>query len=105
MFPEPSSDVPYRLGADVGLRGEPAVLGILGLVVVGASAAGASPDDWWFGRSRVMVRGAAASESPGGNYGLGIYARDDGAPKRPGARSVSAKTPEATMATAVKCAA
>ena len=58
-----------------------AVLAILGLVVVGASAAGASPDDWWFGRSRVMVRGAAASESPGGNYGLGIYARNDGAPE------------------------
>jgi hypothetical protein len=54
---------------------------ILGLVVAGTTAAGASPDDWWFGRSRVMIRGAAASQSPDGNYGLGVYARNDGAPE------------------------
>ena len=67
-----------RRGAGPG-RGV-AVVGILGLVLVSASAAGASPDDWWFGRSRVMIRGAAASETPSGNYGLGIYARNNGAP-------------------------
>jgi hypothetical protein len=51
------------------------------VVLVGASSAGATPDDWWFGRSKVMIRGAAASESPGGGYGLGIYARNNGAPE------------------------
>src|SRR4051812_25627375 len=56
------------------------MVGILGLVLVGASAAGASPDDWWFGRSRAMIRGAAASQTTAGNYGLGVYARTDGAP-------------------------
>jgi hypothetical protein len=55
-----------------------AVVGIVGLVLAGASAAGASPDDWWFGQSRVMVRGAAASQTPSGNYGLGVYARNNG---------------------------
>ncbi|HYH48866.1 MAG TPA: hypothetical protein VEG38_04890 [Acidimicrobiia bacterium] len=53
----------------------------LGLVCGGVSSAGASPDDWWFGRSRVMIRGAAASQSPSGNHGLAIYARNDGAPE------------------------
>ena len=58
-----------------------AVVGLLGLVLVGASPAGASPDDWWFGHSKVMIRGAAASQTPGGNYGLGVYARNNGAPE------------------------
>jgi hypothetical protein len=54
-----------------------AVLGI----VLGASPVGASPDDWWFGDSRVMIRGAAASQSSNGNHGLGVYARNNGAPE------------------------
>jgi hypothetical protein len=57
---------------------------VVGTVVVGATAApgaGASPDDWWFGRSGVMIRGAAASESSSGNHGLGIYARNNGKPE------------------------
>jgi hypothetical protein len=58
-----------------------AVAGILGLGLVAASPVGASPDDWWFGRSRAMIRGAAASQTPGGNFGLGVYARNDGAPE------------------------
>ena len=53
-------------------------VGVLGLVL-GASPAGASPDDWWFGDSRVMIRGAAASQSTDGNHGLGVYARNNGA--------------------------
>jgi len=57
-----------------------AAVGTVGLVLCAASGAGASPDDWWFGRSRVMIRGAATSETPGGNHGLGIYARNNGAP-------------------------
>jgi hypothetical protein len=62
------------------------VLGTVGLAVLtlalpGASPAGASPDDWWFGRSRWMIRGAAASETTSGRYGLGVYARNDGAPE------------------------
>jgi hypothetical protein len=57
------------------------VLGIMGLVVLGASPVGASPDDWWFGQSKVMIRGAAASQTPDGNYGLGVYARNNGAPE------------------------
>ena len=56
-------------------------LAVLAVVVFGASSAGASPDDWWFGRSRWMIRGAAASETSGGRYGLGVYARNDGAPE------------------------
>jgi len=67
------------MGSRVGRGG--AVAGILGLVLVGASAAGATPDDWWFGRSKVMIRGAAASQTPSGNYGLGVYARNNGAPE------------------------
>ena len=67
-----------RTGFGVG-RGV-AVVGIVGFVLVGASPVGASPDDWWFGRSGVMIRGAAASETPGGHYGLGVYARNNGAP-------------------------
>lgn len=58
-----------------------AVAAVLGLVVTGASSAGASPDDWWFGQSRVMIRGAATSQSASGNYGLGVYARNNGAPE------------------------
>jgi hypothetical protein len=58
-----------------------AAAGILGLVLAGASAAGASPDDWWFGQSKVMIRGAGASQTEGGNYGLGVYARNNGAPE------------------------
>jgi hypothetical protein len=58
-----------------------AAAGILGLVLAGASAAGATPDDWWFGQSKVMVRGAAASQTGGGSYGLGVYARNNGAPE------------------------
>ena len=65
-----------RTGFGVG-RGV-AVVGIVGFVLVGASPVGASPDDWWFGRSGVMIRGAAASETPNGNHGLGIYARNNG---------------------------
>ena len=61
-------------------------LGTLSLVALaltfpGATSAGASPDDWWFGRSRSMIRGAAASETSSGRYGLGVYARNDGAPE------------------------
>lgn len=62
------------------LAGAGAVMGMLGLVVGGASAAGASPDDWWFGQSKAMIRGAAASQTSAGNYGLGVYARNNGAP-------------------------
>ena len=58
-----------------------AAVGILGLVLISASAAGASPDDWWFGQSRVMIRGAAASQTSAGNHGLGVYARNNGAPE------------------------
>lgn len=58
-----------------------AAAAIIGMVVTGASGAGATPDDWWFGRSRVMVRGAAASQTADGNYGLGVYARTNGAPE------------------------
>lgn len=72
------------MGADVRgvvrIGSAAAVAGML-VVLVGASSAGATPDDWWFGRSKVMIRGAAASESPGGGYGLGIYARNNGAPE------------------------
>jgi len=57
-----------------------AVLGALAVVAAGASAAGASPDDWWFGHSKAMIRGAAASQTDQGNYGLGVYARNNGAP-------------------------
>ncbi len=60
-------------------RGGVAV-GILGLVLSG-SPAGASPDDWWFGESKVMIRGAGASQTDQGNYGLGVYARNNGAPE------------------------
>jgi hypothetical protein len=55
--------------------------GILALVFIGGPPADASPDDWWFGRSRVMIRGAAASHSESGNRGLAVYARNDGAPE------------------------
>ncbi|MDQ1501747.1 MAG: hypothetical protein QOI86_5087 [Actinomycetota bacterium] len=55
-----------------------AVVGMLGFVLAGASPAGATPDDWWFGKSRVMIRGAGASQTPSGNYGLGVYARNSG---------------------------
>lgn len=55
-------------------------VGIVGCVAMGASSAGAAPDDWWFGRSGVMIRGAAASQTESGNYGLGVYARSNGAP-------------------------
>lgn len=58
-----------------------AAAGILGLVLAGASSAGASPDDWWFGQSKVMIRGAGASQTSSGNYGLGVYARNNGAPE------------------------
>ena len=58
-----------------------AAAGIMGLVLAGASSAGASPDDWWFGQSRAMIRGAAASQTTDGNYGLGVYARTDGNPE------------------------
>ena len=57
------------------------VAGVVGVVPMAASAAGASPDDWWFGRSRVMIRGAAASQTSGGSYGLGVYARTNGSPE------------------------
>jgi hypothetical protein len=57
------------------------VLGVLALLSTGASPAGASPDDWWFGSSKVMIRGAAASETSSGRYGLGVYARNEGAPE------------------------
>lgn len=55
--------------------------GMLGLVLTGSPSAGASPDDWWFGQSKVMVRGAGASQTERGDYGLGVYARNDGAPE------------------------
>ena len=55
--------------------------GIMGAVLVGVPSAGASPDDWWFGQSKVMIRGAAASQTESGNYGLGVYARNNGAPE------------------------
>ena len=58
-----------------------AAAAMVGLVCAGGSSAGASPDDWWFGRSRVMIRGAAASHTPSGYHGLAIYARNDGAPE------------------------
>jgi hypothetical protein len=58
-----------------------AVVGILGFVLIGGSAAGAAPDDWWFGRSKVMIRGAAASETSAGRFGLAVYARNNGAPE------------------------
>ena len=58
-----------------------AAVGILGLMLTGSSPAGASPDDWWFGQSKVMIRGAAASQTDRGNYGLGVYARNNGAPE------------------------
>lgn len=58
-----------------------AAAGMLGSVLVGVSSAGASPDDWWFGESKVMIRGAAASQTESGNYGLGVYARNNGAPE------------------------
>ncbi len=47
----------------------------------GASSAGARPDDWWFGDSGTMVRGAAASQTSSGNFGLGVYARSNGSPE------------------------
>ena len=62
------------------LAGSATLVGMVGLMLVGASAAGASPDDWWFGQSKAMIRGAAASQTPDGNYGLGVYARNNGAP-------------------------
>jgi hypothetical protein len=68
-----------RKGNRVGRCG--AAAGILGLVLAGASSAGASPDDWWFGQSKVMIRGAGASQTGDGNYGLGVYARSDGKPE------------------------
>ena len=55
-------------------------VGIVGCLLMGASPAGATPDDWWFGQSGVMIRGAAASQTESGNYGLGVYARNNGAP-------------------------
>jgi hypothetical protein len=58
-----------------------AAVGLLGLMLAGSAPAGASPDDWWFGQSKVVIRGAAASQSPDGNYGLGVYARNNGAPE------------------------
>ena len=58
-----------------------AVAGLLGLMLLTAPSAGASPDDWWFGQSKVMIRGAGASQTPSGNYGLGVYARNNGAPE------------------------
>ena len=67
---------PARIGGRTA-----AVIASLALVVAGASAAGASPDDWWFGRSKVMIRGAAASQTDQGDYGLGVYARNNGAPE------------------------
>ena len=60
---------------------EAAAVGIVGLMLTGSSPAGASPDDWWFGQSKVMIRGAATSQTDRGNYGLGVYARNDGAPE------------------------
>ena len=68
-----------RTWSTVGRCG--AAAGILGLVLAGASSAGASPDDWWFGQSKAMIRGAAASQTSSGNYGLGVYARNNGAPE------------------------
>jgi hypothetical protein len=68
-----------RRGSKIGRGG--AAAGILGLVLAGASSAGASPDDWWFGQSKAMIRGAAASQTSSGNYGLGVYARNNGAPE------------------------
>lgn len=58
-----------------------AATAMLALALGGASSAGASPDDWWFGSSGVMVRGAAASQTESGNHGLGVYARTNGAPE------------------------
>jgi hypothetical protein len=58
-----------------------AAAGIMGSVLAGVPSAGASPDDWWFGQSKVMIRGAAASQTESGNYGLGVYARNNGAPE------------------------
>lgn len=45
------------------------------------SPVGARPDDWWFGNSGTMIRGAAASQTSSGNFGLGVYARSNGAPE------------------------
>lgn len=56
------------------------MVGVLGSALAAAPAAGTSPDDWWFGESRAMIRGAAASQTSAGNYGLGVYARNNGAP-------------------------
>ena len=58
-----------------------AAAGILGSVLAGVAPAGATPDDWWFGQSGVMIRGAATSQTESGNYGLGVYARNSGAPE------------------------
>ncbi|HVW35631.1 MAG TPA: hypothetical protein VHL53_24070, partial [Acidimicrobiia bacterium] len=54
---------------------------VTGLVVMGTGPANASPDDWWFGQSKVMIRGAAMSETDQGTWGLGVYARNNGAPE------------------------
>lgn len=58
-----------------------AVVAVVGLVVADAPWAGASPDDWWSGRSGVTIRGAAASQTEAGNHGLGVVARTFGAPE------------------------
>jgi hypothetical protein len=62
------------------LAGTASIVGMLGFMLVGASAAGASPDDWWFGQSKAMIRGAGASQTSAGSHGLGVYARNNGAP-------------------------
>lgn len=64
----------------IGIGFSVAAAGILGSLLVTVGPAGAAPDDWWFGQSRVMIRGAAASQTENGNYGLGVYARNNGAP-------------------------
>ena len=57
------------------------VLILTGAVLIGALPAGATPDDWWFGRSGAMIRGAAASDTGAGTFGLGVYARSNGGPQ------------------------
>ena len=58
-----------------------AVLVVMGTVLIGAPSAGAGPDDWWFGRSGAMIRGAATSHTGAGTFGLGVYARNNGGPQ------------------------
>ena len=60
--------------------GAVAVWGALALAVTWATPAGAGPGSF-FGPAKLSVRGAAASQGEGGEYGLGVWAQTAGEAK------------------------